>query len=128
MQRATRYFAIHPDNIQDYRALFVPDNDFLPLDENPNCKVLADYDGKKVVHVLLGSIQLENMREIAGVNNPLSMEAVGILGLSGSYLGATPDEVRENTGQDFTKAVTYTDPETGETVEKTVDLLNHVWR
>lgn len=129
MTITSRYFSIHPDQIENYKAIFVPDNDLLPLDRNPNCKVLADLeDGRKVCHVLLGPVQLDAMRELAEVDDPLSMEAVETLGLLGSYLGQTPDEVRYVTGQDFMETVSYTDPETGETVERTVDLLAHEWR
>jgi hypothetical protein len=42
-------------------------------------------------------------------------------------MGKTPDEVRANTGEDFTQTVTYEDPETGEIMNYEVDLLKHEW-
>jgi hypothetical protein len=129
IQRTTRYFAVHPDQCKDFKAIFVPDSDLLPLDQLPNAKQLAVLsDGRVLIHALLGPVQLDAMRELAGVEDPLSLEAVETLGLLNSYLGQTPDEVRAITGQDFTKTVSYTDEETGEEVEYTVDLLKHEWR
>jgi hypothetical protein len=67
------------------------------------------------------------MRGLAGVDDPLSLEAVETLGLTGSYMGQSPDEVRAITGEDFTQTVTYEDPETGEIMNYEVDLLKHEW-
>jgi hypothetical protein len=129
IQRTTRYFAVQPDQCKDFKAIFVSDSDLLPLDQLPNAKQLAVLsDGRVLIHALLGPVQLDAMRELAEVDDPLSMEAVETLGLLNSYLGQTPDEVRAITGQDFTKTVSYTDEETGEEVEYTVDLLKHEWR
>lgn len=127
--RAERYFAVNPDQCKNFRAVFVPENDVLPLDELPNCKQLCKLsDGRALLHVLFGDIQIQNVREIAEVENPLTMEAIDFLGLTNSYVGMTPDEVQANTDEDLTKTVTYEDPENGETVTKTVNLLNHEWR
>ena len=127
--RVTRYFAIHPACIDNYRGLFVPEGDFLAIAENINCKVLANLDdGRVVVHVLFGQQILDYFKDITETDDPFSKDALEALGLSDSYLGSTSEEVRRNTGQDFTKTISYEDPETGETVEKTIDLLNHEWR
>jgi len=125
----SRYFILSPEQVSGFKAILVPDNDLLTLDEIPNCKVLAETsDGKKVVHVLLGPVQLNNMKELAEVTDPLTLSAVETLGLTNCYLGETPQDVRDATGETFITTHSYTDPDTSETITYDVDHLKHEWR
>ena len=127
---ASRYFVLPPDHIDRFRAIVEPDNDVLPLDELPNCAQLATTDdGRVILHVQLGRVQIANIAGLSDVADPLGPEAIEALGITGSFVAQSRDGVLAQFPElDGTHTVEYTDPETGETVTRKEPILPyHEW-
>jgi hypothetical protein len=130
IQRTTRYFAVQPDQCKDFKTVFTPDNDLLPLSELSNCKQLCTLsDGRILLDVLLGPNEIQDMQEMTELQDPLTLDGVATLGLTSSYIGMSREDVFSVYPElEGTETVTYTDPETGEEVSREVPKLPyHEW-
>ena len=127
---ASRYFVLPPDQIDRFRAVVIPDDDVLPLDELPNCAPLATTDdGRVILHVQLGRVQIANIAGLSDVADPLGPEAIEALGITNSFVAQSRNGVLAQFPElDGTRTVEYTDPETGETATREEPLLPyHKW-
>lgn len=84
-----RIFMCKPD--QDI-SILIPDNDNLPLDQFNNAMEIYRDPEKVLIRVRIDGPCLRDMAEQTGMD-PLSMEAVQALGIVGSYIGETLEDV-----------------------------------
>ena len=90
-----RYFVCLPDQAANYKAILMPDNDNLPIDIFINAMEIYRDEEKVILRVRLDMrtiTELQNQTECA---DPLSLEAVGLLGITGAYVGPTLESVFE---------------------------------
>ena len=107
----TRYFVVAPAHCEGFKAVIVPNNDNLPLDQIPNSKQLATLaDGRVILHVVLSLSMIKDLQEITGIADPLSIEAVTALGLGNTYIGPTRQDVLDMFPElDGTRTITLED-------------------
>ena len=86
---ADRIFQCEPG--QDIRLL-IPDNDVLPLDFLNNVFEIYRDQKKVIILARLGDSELDAIKDITELD-PLTVEAVKALGIEGSYIGETLDDL-----------------------------------
>ncbi len=84
-----RIFQCKPD--QDI-SMLAPDTDVLTLDQFNNAMEIYRDSSKVIIRVRLDDPCLQVMAEQTGMD-PLSVDAVQALGIEGSYIGATLEDV-----------------------------------
>ena len=89
----TRFFEcdVSRYDIKRCRMLLVGDNgrDILPIDFLHNSVIIAKIGDKYVLKVWLDSETIKELQDQTGCADPLSLEAVQILGITESYIGPT---------------------------------------
>lgn len=94
-----RYFVLPESQIGRHTAMLIPDHDDLPIS---NLKIIRyPYpvnDGRFIVKVELPKYMLQALAEACGsydIADPLTMEGVAALGIGGSYVGISRNDVLE---------------------------------
>ncbi len=94
MDKVDVFFVVKPEHIVDHNKMaLVPDNDILPLDILNNAFVIYEDEEKAIIQYRADIKTIKTLSEQSGCQNPLSQEAVDILGFTNSYLGRSIDDV-----------------------------------
>jgi hypothetical protein len=88
------FFEMKPAHLDPgNRARLYDDQDILPLTELQNAFVIYKDDDKAIVQYRADNMTIAELQDQSECADPLSQEAVDILGITGKYLGRTIDDV-----------------------------------
>lgn len=89
------YFECKPENYDPElcQLSLLPDGDILPIDKLTNCFELYRDDQKVIVKYRADALSINELQNQTGCENPLSQEAVDLLGITGSYIGNQREDI-----------------------------------
>lgn len=94
MGKVDVFFVVKPEHIVEHNKMaLIPDDDILPLDILNNAFVIYQDEDKAIIQYRADIKTIRTLAEQSGCQNPLSQEAVDILGFTNSYLGRSLDDV-----------------------------------
>ena len=87
------FFECKPERARNNKMELWPDSDVLPLDYLHNSFVIYQDETKAIIKYRADDNTIKELQEQTGCADPLSQEAVDILGITGSYLGRSITDV-----------------------------------
>lgn len=116
MMKVDVFFEMKPAHLDTgNRARLYDDQDILPLTELQNCFVIYQDSDKAIVQYRADNMTIAELQSQSECADPLSQEAVDILGITGKYLGRTVNDV-------FTKYPELAGTRTVETEEGPIEV------
>lgn len=91
----TRYFIVNDDEQAGHIANLVPDQDILPLSQLEAVTVATLADGRKVIHAIVPDHIIQDMRELAEIDDPLTIQGVMTLDIINKWGGMDKASVLE---------------------------------
>ena len=92
-----RYFKVeNKDYIEGVSIRLMPDEDILPIDVLSNAVAVYQDETNTLVKVRLNPELIEDMILHTGLEDPLTLEGVALLGITQTYMGADLPEVYNN--------------------------------
>ena len=88
-----RFFVVRPDQSAGHKALLMDDLDVLPLDTFINAMSIYRDSEKVILRVRLGNGTIAELQNQTDCADPLSLEAVSLLGITKAYIGPTLESV-----------------------------------
>ena len=90
-----RYFQCSPEQYKNHKSVLLPDGDILPLDIFINSLNQYEDEEKIILLVRIDDGTIQELQDQTGCADPLSLEAVVMLGIQDAYIGPTEEHVYE---------------------------------
>ena len=88
-----RYFQCSPEQYKNHKSILLPDGDILPLDIFINSLNQYEDEEKIILLVRIDDGTIQELQDQIGCADPLSLEAVKLLGIQKVYIGPTEEHV-----------------------------------